>query len=98
MLIVQILRWLLLVAEIGIALPVAYLCLLSLSAVVTTRRRARHQPCSVVGTPSTPTVCPLSIPSNLANGRPNGVPATFSGGQEETPTCRFAILIPAHNE
>lgn len=94
MLIVQILRWLLLVAEIGIALPVAYLCLLSLSAVVTTRRRARHQPCSVAGTPSTPTLCPRSIPSNLAGG----VPATFSGGQEETSTCRFAILIPAHNE
>src|SRR5215471_11267979 len=35
----QILRWLLLAAQIWIALPILYLCILSISAILTTHRR-----------------------------------------------------------
>ncbi len=39
MIVVQTLRWLLLAVEIGLALPVLYLCLLSIAALAATRRR-----------------------------------------------------------
>ncbi len=39
MIVVQTLRWLLLAVEIGLALPILYLCLLSTAALVATRRR-----------------------------------------------------------
>lgn len=43
MLAAQIIRWLLLFVEISIALPILYLCLLSISAILTTRsRRSKH--------------------------------------------------------
>ena len=39
MLAMQILRWLLLVAEVLIALPILYLCILSISAILTAKKR-----------------------------------------------------------
>src|SRR5947209_19887127 len=39
MLIIDVLRWLLLAMEICMAGPILYLCVLSVSAIVTTRRR-----------------------------------------------------------
>lgn len=41
--VIVILRWLLLVVEIGLALPVFYLCILSLSALLVSKRRALPQ-------------------------------------------------------
>lgn len=43
MIVFQILRWLLLITEILIAAPILYLCLLSLSAILETRRRKARQ-------------------------------------------------------
>src|SRR5258707_5085568 len=39
MLVLQILRWFLLAAEVWIALPILYLCILSISAILTTKKR-----------------------------------------------------------
>ncbi len=43
MVVVHFLRWLLLAAEIWIACPIAYLCILSFSALVTARKRKRQE-------------------------------------------------------
>ncbi len=42
MLVLQVLRWLLLAMEIIIALPVLYLCILSISAILVTRKRKKE--------------------------------------------------------
>ncbi|MGH2496066.1 MAG: glycosyltransferase family 2 protein [Ktedonobacteraceae bacterium] len=52
MLILQVLRWLLLPMEIAIAGPVLYLCLLSLSAILTARKRKTKANVCVVPAPS----------------------------------------------
>ena len=46
MLLLHVLDWLLLAAEICIAFPVAYLCLLSCSALISVRKRATEATCS----------------------------------------------------
>lgn len=43
MVVLQILRWLLTAAEVLIALPICYLCVLSVSAIVSTRKRNAYQ-------------------------------------------------------
>jgi cellulose synthase/poly-beta-1,6-N-acetylglucosamine synthase-like glycosyltransferase len=37
--VLQVLRWLLLVAELGVAVPILYLCMLSFSAILTAKKR-----------------------------------------------------------
>jgi cellulose synthase/poly-beta-1,6-N-acetylglucosamine synthase-like glycosyltransferase len=57
MLILQILRWLLLAAEVLIALPILYLCILSISAILTAKKRKNQH------TASSP---PVSSDANFA--------------------------------
>ena len=43
MIVLHFLSWILLAAEICIALPIAYLCILSISALIATRKRDKHK-------------------------------------------------------
>lgn len=57
--VLQILQWFLLVAEVLIAVPVLYLCLLSLSAILTTKMQKRE-----ISTPTTHAHFAILIPAH----------------------------------
>lgn len=97
MLIIEGMRWLLLAAEIGIALPVLYLCIISTSAILTARRseRAAKHSDSLVPTASDATNFAILIPAHNEQAVLGILLDSLS--QLVYPKDRFTVYVVADN-
>lgn len=97
MLIIEGMRWLLLAAEIGIALPVLYLCIISASAILAARRlerAAKHSDSLVVAT-SDATNFAILIPAHNEQAVLGILLDSLS--QLVYPRDRFTVYVVADN-
>jgi cellulose synthase/poly-beta-1,6-N-acetylglucosamine synthase-like glycosyltransferase len=95
MLVMQVLRWLLIAAEIMIALPVLYLCVVSVSAVFAARRRLAAQASERGFTPPQRIQFVVLIPAH----NEEGILGTLLASLVELnyPKERYAVCVVADN-